>query len=273
MAGPATYVGPSFANDVLGLVSASYAPLASPTFTGTVTSPYVFATIFSQTGSDTATGYIAHQLDSAAGNQRSFNFATASVNRWQFGAGNGAESGSNAGSDFFINRFSDTGGFLGSPMTIVRSTGAITLGATSFSAGITVTGTLTAAAVTLSGLLTAPSPNLTGTTTAANLALSGTLSQPVATGLTAAGSAPSSALALTKQRNVVTTTASSTGVILPNLGTGAEILVVNRGANALNVYPPSGGTINALSSNAAITLATVTAMRFIQVSSTQYYSC
>ena len=49
--------------------------------------------------------------------------------RWNLIMGNGtAESGSNAGSDFSIDRLSDTGAWLGSPLTILRSNGNITLG-------------------------------------------------------------------------------------------------------------------------------------------------
>jgi len=48
--------------------------------------------------------------------------------RWSIEIGNsGAESGSNAGSDFAINRYNDAGTFLGTPFVIARSTGIMTL--------------------------------------------------------------------------------------------------------------------------------------------------
>lgn len=65
-----------------------------------------------------------------------------------------------------------------------------------------------------------------------------------ATGLTAAGSSATDALQLTADFNVVTTTASSTGVKLPDVEVGSDITVVNGGANALLVYPPTGCQLN-----------------------------
>ena len=38
--------------------------------------------------------------------------------RWSWGKSNGSETGSDAGSDFFINRYSDAGSFLGQPFAI-----------------------------------------------------------------------------------------------------------------------------------------------------------
>lgn len=61
-----------------------------------------------------------------------------------------------------------------------------------------------------------------------------------ATGLTATGSAITDALRLTAAVNCVTTTASSTGVILPgDTQPGDEISVFNDGAQTLTVYPPA----------------------------------
>lgn len=76
-----------------------------------------------------------------------------------------------------------------------------------------------------------------------------------ATGLTAAGTAQGDALALTAETNNVTTTASGTGVRLAAyVQAGFAQRVRNAGANTLNIYPPSGCSINALSANAAYTL-------------------
>lgn len=75
-------------------------------------------------------------------------------------------------------------------------------------------------------------------------------------GLTAAGSTQGTALVLTAAINEVTTTASSTGVVLPSVeaGTG-PIWVANYGANTLSLYPPSGGQINRAGTNAAISMS------------------
>jgi hypothetical protein len=51
--------------------------------------------------------------------------------RWQLGKSNGSESGSNAGSDFFINSYDDAGSFLSQPFVIKRATGYIGIGNTS----------------------------------------------------------------------------------------------------------------------------------------------
>ena len=76
--------------------------------------------------------------------------------------------------------------------------------------------------------------------------------------LTAAGSTQGTALALPSDFNIVTTTAASTGVILPAAGIqcnpGDNFIVVNHGANALSVYPPVGGKIANGTTNAALSL-------------------
>lgn len=68
----------------------------------------------------------------------------------------------------------------------------------------------------------------------------------VANNLTAAGTTNADALALSNATNIVTTTAASTGVVLPRIETGASVFVANLGANALLVYPGTGVQINAL---------------------------
>jgi hypothetical protein len=80
----------------------------------------------------------------------------------------------------------------------------------------------------------------------------------VATGLTAAGTTQATALQLGSDINVCSTVAASTGVILQAMNPGDEVIVRNGGANALLVYPPVGGTINALSANAGYSVATAT---------------
>jgi Chaperone of endosialidase len=50
------------------------------------------------------------------------------LTRWLFGKSNASESGSDAGSDFFINRYNDAGAYLGQPLSITRSTGQVNIG-------------------------------------------------------------------------------------------------------------------------------------------------
>lgn len=78
----------------------------------------------------------------------------------------------------------------------------------------------------------------------------------VSTALTAAGTTISDALALVSLVNVVSTTAASTGVKLPDVSIGSTVFVQNNGANALNVFPhSSSGTLNGGSAGAAVTCA------------------
>lgn len=84
---------------------------------------------------------------------------TASSNRWTINPGDQtAESGGNAGSDFGIARYSDAGAYLGSPLTIQRSTGNVAI-AQSLTVGVNLTVT---GAATVNGLYLANSANLYG---------------------------------------------------------------------------------------------------------------
>lgn len=76
---------------------------------------------------DTKTTDGSVTVTSAAATSRMVTFQTAGSNRWIIGANNTAESGSNAGSDWFINRYSDAGAYIDAPLSIKRSTGLITV--------------------------------------------------------------------------------------------------------------------------------------------------
>jgi len=96
----------------------------------------------------------------------------------------------------------------------------------------------------------------------------------VASGLTAAGSTQATALALGADTNDFTTVGSGTGAILPPMSAGDEVFVFNGGANALLVYPPVGGTINALAANAGYSVATATPSCFvICINATTFRAC
>lgn len=69
---------------------------------------------------------MAFVLDAAAGFTRDLRFDTAGSPRWIFRGDNAAEAGSNAGTDFVINRRDDAGADLGNALTITRSSGVIT---------------------------------------------------------------------------------------------------------------------------------------------------
>jgi hypothetical protein len=98
----------------------SAAGTASPTFTGTVTAA---AADFS--GAVTVTSPL-RLTGTVAGNNRMLEWQTSGSTRWQVSAHFGAESGSNAGSDLYVTRWSDAGTFLGTPLQIRRDNGLVT---------------------------------------------------------------------------------------------------------------------------------------------------
>lgn len=90
--------------------------------------------------------------------------------------------------------------------------------------------------------------------------------------VTAAGTTQLTATALDSEWNVVTTTPVNSGVVMDGFNEGVSTTVFNKGANALNVYPPSGMKIDAGAVNVPYSLAAGKQQTFSQVSATQYYS-
>lgn len=89
--------------------------------------------------------------------------------------------------------------------------------------------------------------------------------------LTAAGTNQATATSITAALNVFTTVSGNTGAVLNTAQTfGVPQTVYNAGANELLVYPPLGGKINQLSTNAAIILAINTAATFWRATTTQW---
>lgn len=96
---------------------------------------------------DTTAGGVSHlMLENAAGN---FRFVAGLI---------GAETGSNAGSDFMIWRYNDLGAFLGSALRINRSTGFVGINNVAPTAMLDVGG-----GITSSGIVTTPQICLNGT--------------------------------------------------------------------------------------------------------------
>lgn len=112
--------------------------------------------------------------------------------------------------------------------------------------------------------------NLTGSGISGGAAtyLNGTASD----GATAAGSTQTTALAMPGDNVAVTTTAASTGIILPVCSPGDEQFIANLGANALTVYPPVGDAINALSANAGYSLAAGKSAFFVKTGAARWCS-
>jgi hypothetical protein len=98
-------------------------------------------------------------VDGPAGTIRQLGFTTANSLRWQFNVTAAAESGGNAGSNFNLQSLSDTGAFIANAMTVVRSTGLVTLpSGASVAGGLTVTAgglTVSAGGAAVTGGLTA----------------------------------------------------------------------------------------------------------------------
>lgn len=83
----------------------------------TVTSPTITL------GGNTSTSPVL-RINGATGNSKLINVRTAGSERWFFGGDNVAESGSDAGTQFIMSAYSDTGTYIDTPITIKRTLGA-----------------------------------------------------------------------------------------------------------------------------------------------------
>jgi hypothetical protein len=79
------------------------------------------------------------------------------------------------------------------------------------------------------------------------------------------------AVVLTSQFNVLATVASGMAVTLPVSVAGMRRIVRNSGANAVLVYPPSGGIINTMAANAAMTVQP-NLTQYFEADGVQWYS-
>lgn len=90
----------------------SKAPLTSPAFSNGLT-----------VARSSTTDSVEIIFNGLPGSYRYFRFLSSGSIRWDFGVSNAQESGNNVGSDFYLNRFSDSNAFIDSPWGISRSTG------------------------------------------------------------------------------------------------------------------------------------------------------
>lgn len=149
----------------------------------------------------------------------------------------------------------------------INNTGATSIAGT--------TNQITASAATGAITLSTPSTFIAPGTIASTTSLTaGTLFyEGTSATVSAAGTTQGTATALTNSYNIVTTVASSTGVALPTPATaGLEIIIVNKGANTLNVYPASGGAIDSAGTNAAVTLPVNGTATYQAATTTQWYT-
>ena len=98
------------------------------------------------------------------------------------------------------------------------------------------------------------------------------LSTSLTTSISAAGTNQGSATSLTSDYNVISTVGSGQGVILPVTSSpyGRSVTVINNGANALLVYPPSSGTIDSAATNTPVTLPISGQLTVFSASSTAW---
>lgn len=93
------------------------------------------------------------------------------------------------------------------------------------------------------------------------------------TAVTAAGSVIGDAAQLSQGLNVVTGADGTKGVILPTAVPGMQVIVKGVTAGVLKVWPKTGGTINALSASAALSMTTgAMPLTFVASSATQWYT-
>lgn len=107
-----------------------------------------------------------------------------------------------------------------------------------------------------------PSPSGSVLETQVDLAGFGTVLRSAGT-VAAAGSLQTDAAAIAHDFENVSAADGTKGVILPIGLAGMQITVKNNVAAILKVYPNTGGTINAIAANSAISMANLTAAVFM----------
>lgn len=89
--------------------------------------------------------------------------------------------------------------------------------------------------------------------------------------MTSSGSTITDSLKLVAVTNTITTSTSGSGVQLPNVSVGSEILILNRSTNSINVYPDSSSNeIESLGAGIAQDLEENSSITFIKTSSTEW---
>ena len=71
--------------------------------------------------------------------------------------------------------------------------------------------------------------------------------------------------------SVIATANGSDAVTLPSAMVGSMLVIVNHTGQTIQLFPPVGGTINAASANAAVTIADATTSIYVCASANQYW--
>lgn len=116
-----------------------------------------------------------------------------------------------------------------------------------------------------------------GKATLQNLTVTGTFVaaggvQVAVSTIAAAGSSQATATQASFGLNVVSAGDGTKGIRLPTAVAGSIVFVKNTAAGALPIYPATGAQINAVGSNNAYSIATLTSTMLIAASATQWYS-
>jgi hypothetical protein len=135
---------------------------------------------------------------------------------------------------------------------------------------LAVSGNVTTAFITASGNITAAGNTISG----ANIVATGYHIRSVETGIIALGLTQGTAVALTKEINVVSTVVPllNTGVKLPVATPGMIITITNTSANALSVWPNTGADINGGTVNTAYSHSAGATLQYVAPTSTDWYT-
>ena len=93
---------------------------------------------------------------------------------------------------------------------------------------------------------------------------------PTTATLTAGTDAQGQGPITTDQVTITVAAANPSGVTLPTAVAGDRVIIANRGANPVNIYPATGAAIGALAANAPVLLAVNQSVEFFARSATQW---
>lgn len=109
-------------------------------------------------------------------------------------------------------------------------------------------------------------------TNTGNSSIGGYLKISVNNSVAANGASQSTATALTKTINLVTSVATGTGVRLPSSEAGLLIYVINDTNSAITVYPASGQYIDARAQNVGFGIGPYGRMQFVGLTTSKFYT-